>query len=468
MTHPTVEPGRVSAWCQRALLAFAASSALSACSLAIDLPADCEDADCAPYVCAADNIACETSCAADTDCVAGFVCNGLAGVCESAGCEPNGPPIALQSLPPSIDEFAVDIARNPDQLLVLLGRPEGLGLSRFLFDGSRIGDPIDASLGALPIASANADQSPFEPRIRSVDVDGSVTFRFAWRSNVDGRDRVEVAAFDPANPGLPVSDVVETSGARTLFDNPSVAPIVAGGEVVDRLFWRTTIEQSTELSTDRPASEDAPAVRLTDEAESVSTVLADRYSNAAMVAAAISQNGLERLDLLVVAPDGTTRGIGRLAPEQPAQQFEVTHIDMSVEGADWLVLWQTDGSTNEIRLATLVPEDVTQLVGNDPVGIPSVAVGRELEDVRDLDVTWRQDQIFLAWDAVLNGERNLYIARYDKEGTPVYATFAVLPPGTAATDGVRIVPSEAGIDVVWRERRDTGDGLFMQRYICVR
>ena len=453
---------RASGWA----LACLTLASIAACSLAIDLPADCEDTDCAPFVCAADRIACVDTCATDQDCIAGYVCDAEAGVCASSGCEPAGAAVALRDLPASIDEFAVDVADNPEQLIVLLGRPQGLGLSRFAFDGNRIPDPIDEVLGALPIAGPNEDLSPFEPQIRSVNLDGAVSYRFVWRSHAAGSDRVEVAGFDPANPGLPIPEVIEASGPRTLFDSPHVAPIATGGEVVDRAFWRTTVEQSTTLSTDRTGAEGVDAARLTDDTESVASMTAGRYSNAAMVAAAVSRDGLERLDLLVVAPDGTRRGVGRLEPEQPAQQFQVSQIEMAAEGADWLVLWHVTEPEPEARLATFVPDEITALVGADGVGVESVAVGRELEDVRSLDVTWRDDQIFVAWDAEREGERNLYVTRYDKEGAPVYAPFAALEPGAVALDGFQILPSADGVDLVWRERRDSGDGLFLQRYLC--
>ena len=47
-------------------MALGALGGFSGCSFVIDVPADCRDTDCAPYVCGADGVACQVACDADT------------------------------------------------------------------------------------------------------------------------------------------------------------------------------------------------------------------------------------------------------------------------------------------------------------------------------------------------------------------------------------------------------------------
>lgn len=450
----------------RMMRGFVASAALllGGCSLVVDVPADCENRDCAPYVCGADGIACMTTCAADDDCVAGFVCDAEAGACEPAGCEAAGEPIRLAELPERVDEFDIVAASDPEQLVVLLGNQDGLGFLRFDMTGGRVPDPIDESFGALPVAPANDDRSPFEPRIERIALaDGAELLLFAWRANRDGLDRVEVTTFDPDAPSVPTVSTPYVARQRTLVNAPGVARTSRGLRAV----WRETVGQGSTIYTIPAGDEDVDERPLTAEDESVGVLHTTTLAERAMLVASTASDGFERLDLYVVDENGVAVGRGRLQAEQSAQSVSFPLVDVAAGTDRWFALWGVESDDVEYRGAVLTPEDLSSLAGDSPTAVPSFPVGRDLSDVDDASATWRGDQLFLAWEGTRRGIEDIWVTRYTSDGNARFAPFPVTGGAAGAVDGVHVFSSVNGVDVVWRERRDEGDRITLRRYNCL-
>jgi hypothetical protein len=186
-----------------------------------------------------------------------------------------------------------------------------------------------------------------------------------------------------------------------------------------------------------------------------------------IVVTPVSSDGSERLELFVVDENGVAVGLGRLVAEQRAQEVAFPWIVLDVEDENVLALFGVETTDTEFRVALLSASDAAALSGEGATPVDSFAVGRGLTDVRDVNATWRNGEMFLAWDAVLQGRRDVWVTRYTQDGA---ARFAPFPVGLATgrdVDGLHVFPSSAGVDVVWREPRDNGDAIILQRFACL-
>jgi hypothetical protein len=445
-------------------MALGALGGFSGCSFVIDVPADCRDTDCAPYVCGADGVACQVACDADTECVSGFVCDIAIGACEPAGCEPVGPAISMRDLPTQVDEVDVVAPRSPEQLIVMLANQNGLGLLRFNMLGERVPDAFDETLGALRLAPANADRSPFEPFARRVlGASGEEEVLFAWRTNVDNLDRVDFARFAPNENRAPEGGNAFTARQRTLLDVPHLSRDAVGL----RAFWRESVSQSSALQTVSVAQAGADARTLTLEGESVGDLSVAPLAERSIVVAPVSSDGLERLELFVVDENGVLVGLGRLVAEQPAQSVAFPLIALDVEEQRLLALFGVATTETEYRVALMTASEAAGLAADAATPVSSFLVGRGLSDVRTANATWRGGEVFLAWDAVYQDRRDVWVTRYTAEGAARFAPFPVGLAGGSNVDSLHVFPSNAGVDVVWREPSDSGDAIVLQRFACL-
>ncbi|MFT4702854.1 MAG: hypothetical protein ACI81R_000541 [Bradymonadia bacterium] len=443
----------------------ALSFSLVGCSLIIDVPADCEDVACAPYVCDSSNVACEESCAVDTDCVPGFVCSAAGAECVAAGCEPIGDAVLLQETPSEIDDFAVAIGGNAEQIVVALAQQSGLGLLRFVDTGARIQDVVDPTLGAVRLAPANDDLTPFEPIATAREIDGVWTIDFSWRANAAGRDQAVIASFDPAGTDPPAVILAHRANERTLVDEQHVLRVGTNRIAL----WRQTVGQGALVLSGVVTPNQVVVERdVSPNNTSALSLDAAAVAELGLAVTPIVIDGRERLDILIVDELGAPVGTARLQPEMPEQQVTISHVEVESDGVSrWAAVWSSETDGTEFRALTLSAEEAQALRGAEGTVLASVAVGRDYEDVDGVDIALWNDQLFVAWEGRRLEQSDVWIARYRNDGQPRFAPFSAVGERGVAVDGIELLSSERGVDLVWRERSDAGDALYLRRYACL-
>ena len=461
--------------------------ALSGCSVVISVEADCEDPNCVPYVCESDGIACGDSCAGDSDCSQGYVCDLSTSVCEPTGCEPiDASPVQLDGLPPTISEFEIavgggeiptEVARAQEQFLVLIGRAEGLGFARFNMNGNIVDDPADEELGLVRLAQPNETFLPYNPTLRylGLGLDEEPVFdpRFAmaWRVAAPSRDEVHSATFviDPIS--APQVRRTMQEEARTEIWDLDFRRSATG------LFHAWRFKSGQEGGVRILASDPLGAVE--DDSNTPDAITPDdRTAVGAAVTevegvfyTAYSTAGDGQRNLLALATDAATTELGqlRIRGDQFATSFEVRTLQSArsetagafvwverVEGVDSAFMVVVDTSTNE----TLRPDDTASMTPQEiAVQFNSLALVQAADD---------DDGFIVSWLGERSGRFDLWVQRYGNDGAPRFTALPASGGGGVRIDAYRVVRTETGLAVVWLTEGDgtNPDQLFMRRYRC--
>lgn len=460
---------------------------VAGCSVIIDVDPDCEDSNCLPYVCESDGVACGDGCLSDSDCALGHVCDIATSVCEPTGCEPiDSEPVLLSGLPPTISEFEIavgggeipsEVARAQEQLLVLIGRAEGLGFARFNMNGNIVDDPADEELGLVRLAEPNESLLRYNPTLRylKLRLDEEPVFdpRFAmaWRVAAPSRDEIHTATF--------VIDPIQAPQVRRTMQEERQT------EVVDLDFrrsstglfhaWRFKAGQNSGIrvlaSGPRGDVEDDAATPDQISPDARSAVGAATIEVDGVFYTAYSTAGDGERNLVADASDGLTEELGslRIRADQFASSFEVRSLQsvQSEDAGGFVWIERTDG-TDRAYMVVVDPATNEILSPDDVVSATPREIAVEYAGLALVQAADNEEGFIVSWLGERDGRFELWMQRYGEDGAPRFAALPASGGGGVRIDAYRITRTENGVVVVWLTEGDGSnpDQLFMRRYRC--
>lgn len=452
------------------------ASALGSCSLVIDVPADCTDDQCGAYVCGEDGIACLAECSSDMECASGYVCDLAASACAPTGCAPAFDARPLEGLPDTITEFSVSAGSDPEQLMVVVGRNQGLGFRRYNANGALVGDLTDEALGLVRLADANEDRLPFYPMVRYADevdseVDGgSPRFLVGWRDVGSTRDAFVIGTFVVQPPSPPRSQTLRQERAATEISSFDFLPNGIG------LFatWQAKSGQIGEVFTQDTALDGTPGegepwlVSPEDRLATHSTLVRsnDRYYTFYASAGAGTRN------LVGQAFDATNEYVGnvRLRAEAPATRFTVADIVGTSSDTVGTVAWMEDNGDGAAIYYAPLGDGVASVLGRDVTVVLEVyPLAEGFSELSNLQSADDQAGAFVGWLGERNGRADIWVQRLGADGGPRFTPLgAVGPNGRGAVDQYAITALSDGLGVVWRVEGEGSapDQLYYRRFTC--
>lgn len=460
---------------------------LSACSVVIDVDVDCEDSDCAPYVCQADGIACADLCTGDFQCADGFVCDQASAVCEPTGCEPiDSDPVPLNGLPPTISEFEVavgggeipsSVPRAQEQFLVLIGRAEGLGFARFNVNGEIVGDPADASLGLVRLAEPNEAFLPYNPTLRYLPIGLDETpvfnprFAMAWRVAASEWDEVHSATFviDPIS--APVVRRTMQEDSRTEIWDLDVRRSNSG------LFhaWRFKVGQSSGvriLASDQVgAVEDdsaTPAPITPDERTAVGAAVA-RVGDTFYTAYSTAGGGQRDLVALATNEAAIETGAIRIRADQFATDFEIRSLQSVQSSSAGGFVWVEQVGGEDSAYMIVVDEATNSILSpDDTASVTPREIATEFSELALVQAADDSDGFIVSWLGTRAGRFDLWVQRYGEDGQPRFTALPASGGGGIRIDSYRVTRTDTGLAVVWLTEGEgtEPDQLYMRRYRC--
>lgn len=174
---------------------------LTGCSLLLDVEPDCDAArDCNGYLCNAELTGCLNTCAAETECTAGYACDEPTQSCRQIA-DLESEPIALSAVPTWGEEFALGTAGSllSTEIGLVVGGSEGLGLARFSAAGALLASSLEpAPFGLDRLAPISLQRARFLPAVgralpSTVAGLSDAALLFGWTEPSADRNRLFVA-----------------------------------------------------------------------------------------------------------------------------------------------------------------------------------------------------------------------------------------------------------------------------------
>jgi hypothetical protein len=175
---------------------------VAGCSLLVDLPANCEPADCAGYACNADKTECLFQCRSDDQCAENYVCNVFSGPgsCVETGCRVEGEWSPL--LP--------DVSRSPNIGYANNGSNVGVAYVNNVGLYFQLMDSTGTALGS-PALLEDLSLTPAEPAVAWSPAGWAVVWDSITVVNSKNRETLRFAALSPEG--------VLTTAAKSLWVN---------------------------------------------------------------------------------------------------------------------------------------------------------------------------------------------------------------------------------------------------------
>ncbi len=451
---------------------------LAGCSLVIDVPADCTDADCQPYVCDEDGIECLDFCTSDAECSNGFLCNGESLRCEPTGCEPVFDAVELDGLPESISEFNVAVGGSPEQVMVVIGRPDGLGFRRFNANGSVVNDPPDPDLGLVRLAAPNHDRLAFDPVARYLDetesaaAGGSPRFVVGWRVAQENRNLLHVGTFVVKPPSAPTVRSSHEAGTRTEIRSASFAP--NGNGLLTA--WRSVSGENAVIHAQEtdiagmPVVEDDPIV-VSDEERVAGKVSISRIGGLQYAVYSMSGDGDRTIRAQALDASGDVLGHVELLADRSATGFDILSLDAVSAGDTGAAVWTERTGSQTSVWAGLLDDALARAI--DPglvVSVPPLRLDTDFQDIDTVRVSSGESTFSAAWFGTRAGRYDLWLSRYAGDGTPLFVPLAVAGDAASTIEDFRVVSTSNGVGVLWLDEGESGgrDRLYYRRYECAR
>lgn len=450
---------------------------LSACSLVIDVDANCEDSACGAYVCDQDRIACLDRCIDSTDCSNGYEC--ASGQCLTLSCEPVFEAAAL-ALPQSIDELTASFANRPagelDQLFVMVSNRDGLGFRRFEDRGARVPDPpSDAPL--VPVVSDNPSRRQFYPRVNYFDStassqdSGAPRFQYSY---VDVRQSSDVVARGqlvidppraPSSFSLPLGDPQRGQFTNVRSDSTfETTAVIFRDDAASPRELRATMS-----SFDASALVGEATVLLSDPDETVGATAVAAvgeqflavYSSSAGSQARVRARAFDETGAATVS---VTLESGINAASQQIARVEVRSLGDGAMAA-WLI---TDDQGSTLRVQTFSAADVSAIRSGAAPSSSAITVDTPQGVVSDIRTFARTDEFGIAAVTGAGADQQLWLYRLLPSGQQAARPYLMAADRLGASPQYSLTDNEAGYGLVWR--RDGGieseDTAFFQRYVC--
>lgn len=417
---------------------------VAACSLLLDVEPDCDVvADCAPYVCNAENTACLQDCTTNAECAPGWVCERGGNQCVSQGCQPQTDPVRILTLEQPAFEY--DVARLGDNYWVVVADSEGVGIAEVRPDGS-LGVGSDGleqldetpSLGAAPVALSDGD-----------------SVYMVWHGDVAANVE-DVRYFrlgsDNATAGPRVSFRGETGQN---IDNLTAS--IGGDEVV--VAWSSFLDraqvQLVELNAEGEPLDD-PVV-ISQETTGTSLPALGLVGGDLAFARRETNAGQNTIVASFLSDDFGRRTDTPLSETTPNLLDTVVSSGMDESLA---VAWIETGSDGRVLNHSVVGEGGAIMTAGDTQEFTTGPTR--------VDMASAGDEFALVWAGEENRIPELFMRRFDQAGDALFMTFPVSDGSVEEAGQPRIVRSSDGYAVFWVDTAGDEPDIFYRRYRCIR
>jgi len=462
------------------------SVALLSCSALIDVPADCVDVDCAPYICDDDGIACATGCSASAQCSEGYTCDAQNQTCEYSGCVPDGPAIRLD-MPELVVELHAAYAMPEGvahQLIVFASNRLGFGFRRFQRDGTFVAaDPLRPGLELVSVVDSNPDRARFFPFVEFVpssevrftgDVLDASTPRLIYAFSDISREthRLTVGTFvlDPVSP--PVNRVVYEPVRFTQLASTSL--VRRGGDMV--VAWRERPRSvgvafaAMALTNLRgEVTEGYEPVRVSPAGEGVDRVGSGLLGDRFVIIHDAVMGPTRRVLARVVSDEGEPIATFVLTDELDASRDTLGFIHTTAF-VDRMAIYYSVSSTQGVRVFRASLSE-SMLSGVDPEiseSVDVVDVTADFSGLRTSSVTNGPREVIAAWIGSRQGsvEQGLWYVRYGPDGAPLFAPGLLNEENSDKIEQHRWVLTSEGYNLIYAVDTGAGREVYMRRLIC--
>ena len=439
--------------------------ALTGCSLLLDVEPDCDAArDCNGYLCNAEQTACLNTCAAETDCTAGYACDEPTQSCRQIA-DLEAEPIALSALPTWGEEFALGTAGSllSTEFGLVVGGSEGLGLARFSTAGALLASsPEPAPFGLDRLAQPNPAGPRFLPSVgralpSTVAGLSDAALLFGWAEPSADRNRIFVAR-------RTIGEGQAVSAPLLLRDASSQASLsqisfAAGPDLVMAL-WREQSGVSSELR----------AMPLA--ADSLSPILsaASRLTGSNEVAASpVALRLGERWGALYLSSELGARTVRVIGLESDASQLGELDLNTPVPNAVELgdlvatetasgaaaAYTQLEGGQKRLR-GLLLPATAVAALG-DPAQTatsgPTFDVSEGTASISKPAIASVDGEVAIAWLSI--GEdraRSLMLRRFNSAGVALSPAGVVVSDAGGTVIDLKLAATVNGYALLWFTR----------------
>lgn len=437
---------------------------LSGCSLLLDVEPDCDAVrDCNGYLCNAEQTGCLNTCAAETDCTAGYACDEPTQSCRQVA-DLEAQPVALTTLPTWAEEFAFGSAGSlaSTEFGLLVGGTPGLGFARFSADAAPLpGAPEAAPFGLDRLAPASAERARFLPAVgralpSTVAGLSEAALVFGWAEPTADRNRLFVSR-------------------RTLGTAPAVAPVLlrdasrgaalsqlsfAAGPDLIMALWREQSGASSELRA-LPLAADS----LTPILSAASRLTGSNEVAASPVALRIG----ERWGAIYLSSELGARTVRVIGLESDASQLGEldlsTPVANAVELADLAATETTFGAAaaytqlengqKTVRGLLLPTESVAAL--GDPAQVaasgPNFAVSEGMAAISKPAIASVDGEVAIAWLSIGDDRaRSIMLRRFNRTGQPLSPAGVVVSEAGGTVLDLKLTATANGYALLWFTR----------------
>ncbi len=175
------------------------------------------------------------------------------------------------------------------------------------------------------------------------------------------------------------------------------------------------------------------------------------------------RNGYDDIYAQRCAGDGTPLGGNFLVNDNSTPSYQVWPSLSGNLGGDFVVAWQDMRNSGDPDIYAQRydsdgnPQGINWRVNDDGGGTtqyyPSVAMNDS-------------GRFTVAWEDSRNGDWDVYVQRYDADGSPLGVNFVVNDDGGSEDqeDPVIAISADGGFVVAWEDRRDGNRDIYMQRF----
>lgn len=446
---------------------------LTGCSLLIDVEPDCDAArDCNGYLCNDAGTACLNTCAAESDCTAGYACDESSETCRQVA-SLEATPVPLSTLPRWGTEFAVGAAGSlsATEVGLVVGGSEGLGFARFSASGSPLAStPEAAPFGLDRLAPASSERALFRPAIgrslpSSLAGGAGAALVFGWAEPTADRNRLFAARRTVgAGEATSVPTLLRDASRSAALSQLSFA---AGPDLVMAL-WREQSGASSELRAlplagDSLAPILSAAERLTGANEVASDPAALRMGD--RWAALYLSSALGARTVRVIALESDASQLGELDLTTPvANTVEQTDLvaTETAFGAAAAYL-QLEGGEETVR-GLFLPSETVAALGDavqTAVSGPSFAVSETPDDLAHPAIASVDGEVAIAWVSVgADLNRSIMLRRFSRAGQPLSPAGPVVANVSTPVVSLHLAATANGYALVWFEGDATGSRGF--------
>lgn len=446
------------------------------CTALIDVDPDCSDAACAPYLCAADGIACVATCESDAECALGWGCDASTATCERTAC---GADTSVQRIKLELPAVVLDIdfafvspAEVPSQFIVGVGNPLGFGVRRFARNGAPAPDALGPN-GLIELVGSNPSRRRFFPSLLAGRAPlGASQDRIvmalvdASRPEQTSRDRLLFANFTVAPLAPPFRAEIGSSALQSEFADATIVPFEEGYAVA----WRENPTDGARARLMRIASDGAPAWAIGDPAAR-DVVVSDRDERVDAVAVSAAGEYLlvfyqavrqseRRVRMAVLDRDGTLVGralvAGRIEPLQTISHFSAASV-----GGAAVLTWRVNAppgaaATADARYAVVSTSLAAEVAGGRNNVEAAVTPLRDtFSTVNEVTAAANLSEFVIGVRGVRNGVESQWGLRVPAAGEPRLQPFQIAANNIGLADSLRLSSTSDGWAALWVEGRDS-------------